>query len=229
MKAETQIGLAVVIFFAGFVAGQSLIANESLPTWISALSDVALAAAAVYGVHRAFSEWQRQFTARRDHDLAIGMTRAINDCHTRTDELRTPFGMVTDGDVPVPPSEFSNPDHDRQYRVAWARYRSRQMHLHVAAEQRHAKQTEAMAIWGKDGDSIGELINQINDKERDVLFEAHKHVAHLNPGLDNLGPPDLDVLYAPAEASAHDQFANDYEALMRQVSDLLKPKIQISE
>jgi hypothetical protein len=104
-----------------------------------------------------------------------------------------------------------------------------QVGLAVAADQRHAKSTEAMAIWGKDGESMGALINQLSTKESDVLREASKQILVLRPGLGEPDPPNKDILYAPIEASSHDQFADDYEALMQQVADLLKMKIQISE
>ena len=194
--------------------------------WVGALATVALAVAAFRGLHT----WRTQFLKQRNHDLALQIVRAISHSYVVFDELRTPFQLFSDSDVPVPPPEGDGPDPHFEHRKMFARYKARTMHLSTARQKRTVALLEAQAIWDDEDYVVrlGDLINSLGPVESNVITEADKYVDSLHPNYPADGQHvDKTVLFSPAGAEAEDPTLAEYEAIKDDILEHLKPMLRM--
>ncbi len=194
--------------------------------WIGALATVGLVFAAFKGLHT----WRVQFIKQRDHELALRIVREVSHSYIVFDQLRTPFQLFSDSDVPVPPSGGERPDFLLEHRKMFARYKARTMHLSAARQQRTVALLEALAIWDEDDYvvKLGDLINSLGPVESRVIVEADLYVESLKPNYPDDGQrADINVLYSKLGDEAEDPTLAEYEAIKKEILEHLKPKLRM--
>ena len=196
--------------------------------WVGALATVGLVLAAYIG----FGQWKKQFTKRRDHDLALKLLRKLDDSNRELDALRAPVAIITDGDVPIAPSSYEDEQRDWDHRKMSARYRARQQHYLTTANERIDAVHEAMLIWDDCGQELQDLADELSEKETQVFVEAQKYVDNLHPNTEEEAKIDKDILYARADRDVKDPFADDpfakeYFDIVLRIRALLQPKLRL--
>jgi hypothetical protein len=190
--------------------------------WISALSNLALAGLAAYGL----TIWRRPALAQRDHDVAMRLLAAISKAYVVLDEVRTGVPLITD--APGPSSVDGESTDVYEYRVVRARYRGRLRRLAEVAEARTVAMMEMLETIGDK--QAGEMVTELVELEARVRNEAATHVNRLSPHAQREAPPpDMTVLFAPFDAEVADPFADEYEGVIESIRERLGPAIRMEE
>ena len=195
-----------------------------IAAWVGALATVGLLISAVVG----FGIWKKQFFKQRDHDLAMRIIRSVLRVYDQVSQMRSPIGLITDGDVSIPASGLPNPEEDRQYRTMWARYRARTINLQRCVTIRASELNEAIVVWDETSDLLKELAGQLEDMENALSREVFTNLEALKPTVEgDIDHPDIDVLYAPVDVDAVDQFSVNYREIISQIRSCVGPKIRM--
>jgi hypothetical protein len=219
MKAETQIGLAVAIFFAGWMVGYTLRTEQWIGAdGVTAAGTVGLVVAAVIG----YFAWKKQFILQRDHDIAMRLIEAINECAAWISHLRTEGMLVTDP-VYVPSGPNLSPEQLR-FELELSKYRSRRARLADAAVRRHSAHQLALVTWRDD--ALSKLVNGIEGLEATVGAHVDRYVNSLRPG--NARPEAFDASLVFKSASG-DRFNNVYLVAVMRVLAHLGPRLRLEK
>lgn len=193
----------------------------AIAAWIGSLSTLGLLVAAILG----FRVWKKQFFGQRDHDLALKVLRHLHLSSQELQAFRSPVTTIMDGDVPIEPSAFADPNLDYDYRRMWARYKSRRNHMFDRAEARINIVHDARVVWPDFRESLDELGSKLTDVEVRVVGEARKYVESLLPGVNEPEEFDRDILYANRDGE--DAIDDEYTEIVGNFRDLLAPKIHM--
>jgi len=192
--------------------------------WVGALATVGLLIFAAVG----FWIWKKQFFKQRDYDLAIRILRSVLKAYGRIHLVRSPGGLITDGDVPVQASNLPNPETDREYRTMWARYRARIIDLQLCQDARSTDLNEAIVVWGKGNELLTDLANQLVEREAALNREVLNYLETLKPMPNaDVDDPNLKVLFASDGVNVVDQFKVHYLEIVGRIRSCLGPKIRM--
>ena len=229
MKADTQIVLAIVIFFAGWAAGcvdanQSFLPSQQIDWagWASVGATLWLVFAALKGLRT----WRNQLTVKRDHDLAVRVIRAVDECDSMLAEMRYPSSLLSDTADPAYVQEAEPHGEPSEFQRTQRKYITRQRRLSKVAEERSAVMVETQLVW-KDAE-LGQMVEQLVAKELEVIKETGKlvYAAHPNP-QDTPEIPNRSIVHSPADDTADDPYSDDYSAIVRQIGERLGPKLRM--
>lgn len=154
--------------------------------------------------------------------------RSVLKVYGRVHLMRSPTGLITDGDVPVQISNLPNSETDREYRTMWARYRARTIDLQVCQDARATDLNEAIVVWGKGKELLTDLADQLVEREVALNREVFNYLEALKsrPKAD-IDEPDRDVLFAPVGVDVVDQFNVNYLEIVGRIRSCLGPKIRM--
>ncbi len=229
MKADTQIVLAIVIFFTGWAFGCVDANQPFLPSqqidWVvlvGAFTTLGL----VYAAFSGLRTWRHQLTVKRDYDLAVRVINAVEKCDSMLAEMRYPSSLLSDDDDPTYVIEPERPGGLPEFQRTQRKYVTRQRRLAKVAEERSAVMVEALLVW-KD-EELDQMVKQLVAKELEVIKEAGKLVEakHTNPQND---PERLnyDILYSSLDDADHDPYGDDYSAIVLRIGEWLGSKLRM--
>ena len=195
------------------------------PDWVSALANVAMAAAAIAAAWAAIggiNSWRKQAVWQRDHELARKLLVCQYSLRDQLYAVRNPFMSGAEWE-PQEGEEAAKTKADEKrlaYSRRWERFSER-------AREREALLLEADAIWGK---GLRIFVKDLRELEHELyrtvhlyLDECSSHDEEMRRDLRELRKSKRDILFELSEEK--DSFRSDYAKAEVSFEDFLRGKL----